>query len=113
MRKSLVDGHCPCCGQEVPPDTFKTDPVYRVIIRDGKAVTLSFVQLGVVRALQKRKAITMRELVDEVYRGSEAPLTAASSLHVVIRVLNRKLAHVNMRVVASHPGREAFWRLQQ
>lgn len=55
----------------------------------------------------------MQNIIAEVYRGSEAPLTAANSIYVMIREINKKLQYLGMRIVATHPGPNAFWRLEQ
>jgi len=113
-RKTRASTDCPCCGQKLPPLTFTVDDSFRVIMRHGKAVALSFGQYAVFRALyRKRMPLTLNEIVQEVYRGGAAPLCANQSVHVMIRCLNKIIAHVQLRVQASHPGPGSTWRIQE
>lgn len=109
-----LDDRCPCCGQMFPAIGFLLDDFYRVVIRDGKVAPLSIAQFAVFAVLhRRRRSLTMEEIVTEVYRGAEMPLTARSSVHVIIREMNKKLIRLGLKVVSSHPGRNAFWRIRQ
>jgi DNA-binding response OmpR family regulator len=124
-RKGLGDGPlrprgwapstaCPCCGQPFPARDFIVDESYRIVIRHGKGVALPPSQFAILRALYKKKrALTIYEIMAEVYRGAASPNSAAQSVNVMIRCLNVKLMHVGLRVSASHPGRDAFWRINE
>lgn len=98
----------------MPLREYIVDEHHRVVMRDGKAVAISIHQFAVFRALlHSKRLLSIRAIIAEVYRGSEAPLTAATSVHVAIRELNKKLRYLGMRVAATHPGPNAFWRLEQ
>ena len=105
---------CPCCGQKLPSKVYLVDDKFRVVIRDGKGLQLSFVQFAIFRALYRRgHGLPLTDILTEVYRGGDAPLTARTSLHVAIRCMNQLISHLGLRIAASHSGPGAIWRIQQ
>lgn len=113
-RKITLLTDCPCCGQKLPSREYIVDEHHRIVMRDGKAVAIPIGQFAIFLALfRSRRLLSMQNIIAEVYRGSEAPLTAANSIYVMIREINKKLQYLGMRIVATHPGPNAFWRLEQ
>lgn len=82
-----MTGHCPCCGQVLPPD-----------------LALVGHQATIYRAL-RRGALTTDEIVEAMYRGTRGPpKTAVTVFHVMVAALNRKLAPFGVAVRSTLAG---------
>ena len=112
--KKTASANCPCCGQKLPERDYILDDKHRVVIRNGMGIHLSIVQYAIFRAIYRKKhAITNAEIINEVYRGSQAPMHVYSTMNVSIRVLNGYIADLGLKLIADNQTAGALWRIQE
>lgn len=76
---------CGCCGHPLP---------------DEDLPHMSPSQKNIFVAVRKagKRGLTTKQLLNVVYDGARYPLTAENSLHVMKRLLNKKLELVGLRI---------------
>jgi hypothetical protein len=101
--------------------SFWVDRKTRVVVRHRRAVPLTIVEFTILDALHRRrgterrphKAMLVRELVDEVYRGvSDPPANPHASVNVIVGRINAKLRHVMIRVRGRRRQRNSTYQLE-
>lgn len=89
----------------------------RIVMRQRKAVQLGFVEFAIFYALHKHTAggqphrvMLSNALFDEAYRGVANP-ASRSSLGITCSNINKKLAHLGLKIVGSNHKQNSFYRI--
>jgi hypothetical protein len=93
----------------------------RIVMRHKHAVALSVVEFVIFLTLFTTRTRLgpyrvklSRELVDEVYRGvRDPPLDPMQTVRATAMKMNRKLAHIRLRVVCVNRRHNSFYRLEE
>lgn len=86
-----------------------------IVVRQTKAVHLSLLQFSIFNALHsvrphEGKKLNARHLADIVYNGVRNPSTE-KTLHVCVSKMNKKLAHVGLKVRGVARKQNSFYQI--
>lgn len=86
-----------------------------IVVRHTKAVQLGFMQFAIFNALHsvkphEGKRLNADHLADIVYNGAVNPGTA-QSMRVCIHNMNKKLAHVGLRIRSVERKNHSFYQI--
>lgn len=87
----------------------------QIVIRSRQAVHLGYIQFAIFRELHemgRRAAYSLpsQELADRVYAGGKNPKTL-STIHVIVRQANRKIAHLKLKIRGVNRGHNSFYQI--
>jgi hypothetical protein len=114
-------------GSRLDAPVVWCDPKTRVVIRGNHAVALSINEFVVYRLLRGRKnqgqgghagnprgVARSRDLLDGLYAGvGDPPLWAKTYLRGLVGRLNRKLAHLGVRVRGVNRGAQSTYYMEE
>ena len=88
-----------------------------IVMRNHRAVHLGVVQFAIFDILHRQgvkggKQMRSKALCDAVYRGvGNPPLWAMTVINQSVRVMNRKLAHLKLRIRAVNRSNNSFYQI--